>query len=235
MAVAINKDVRRDGSVETPVMGEGCELPINFEIGARTHCEDGPCGKLVRLVMDPATDGVTDIVVERGVLQKHDRVVPIGAIQRMEGGEIHLGVHSSRLADYPEYREVEFRVPTVGWSSSKHRPDDVRYWMTSYHDANVKGVVPASRQRVKEGVAFGSELIGRGTKVHCIRGGAGEVDHVLVDCAEGQITHLVVKRSLRNEYHIIPVGLILDVGDGGVTLSATREEVLALPLYNPRS
>jgi uncharacterized protein YrrD len=218
---------------EVPLMGEGCELPLNFDIGARAHCHDGPCGKLVRLVVDPETEDVTDLIIEKGFLQKHDRVIPISVVKSTVDGEIRLAMESHSLNEFPEFREVEFRVPGLGWDSSRHKPENVRYWMSPDGTLNGQSVVPASRQHFNEGVTFGSKVIGRGTKVQCIRGGAGKVDHVLVDCAKGHITHLVVKRNLLAEYHVVPAELIESVEDEGVTLSISRDQVLALPRYYP--
>lgn len=217
-----------------PVMGEGCELPLNLDIGAHAHCLDGPCGKLVRLVVDPATDGVTDLIIEKGFLQKRDRVIPISAVKSTTDGEIHLAIGSHSLSDFPVFRVVEFRVPSLGWDSALHGPEHVRYWKVAHGFNGGQSVVPGSRQHLNEGVASGSKVIGPGTKVHCIRGGAGKVDHVLLDCADGHITHLVVKRNLLDEYHVVPVEMIQSVEDDGVTLSVSRDQVLALPRYYPR-
>ncbi len=232
-------ELRRDqmesaGFDEVPLMGEGCKLPLNFDIGARAHCHDGLCGKLVRLVVNPATEVVTDLIIEKGFLQKHDRVIPISAVQSTADGEIRLAMESQSLNDFPEFRRVEFRVPRLGWDSSRHKPEHARYWMSPYGTLSGQSVFPASRQHFNEGVAFGSKVIGRGTKVRCIRGGAGKVDQVLVDCAEGHITHLVVKRNLLAEYHVVPVEMIQLVEDDGVTLNVSRDQVLALPRYYPR-
>jgi len=220
---------------EVPLMGEGCELPLSFDIGARAYCQDGQCGKLVRLVVNPVTEDVTDLIIEKGFLQKHDRVIPISAVKSTTDAEIHLAMESHSLSDFPEFREVEFRVPSSGWDSSRHKAEHVRYWMTPYGvGVSALSVVPTARRRFNEGVAYGSKVIGRGTKVHSLRGGVGKVDHVLVDCAEGHITHLVVKRNLLAEYHTVPVEMIQSVEDDGVTLSVSRDQVLALPRYYPR-
>ncbi len=220
---------------EVPVMGEGCELPLSFDIGARTYCQDGRCGKLVRLVVNPVTEDVTDLIIEQGFLQKHDRVVPISVVKSTTDTEIHLAVKSHSLGDFPEFREVEFRVPSLGWDSSRHKPESVRVWMSPYGvGVSGRNVVPTTRQHINKGVAFGSKVIGRGSKVHYVRGGAGKVDHVLVDCEEGHITHLVVKRNLLAEYHVVPVDMIGSVEDNGVWLSVSRDQVLSLPRYTPR-
>jgi len=220
---------------EVPLMGDGCELPLSFDIGARAYCQDGQCGKLVRLVVNPVTEDVTDLIIEKGFLQKHDRVIPISAVKSTMDAEVHLAMESHSLSDFPEFREVEFRVPNSGWSSSRHKAENVRYWMTPY-GMGVGGlsVVPTSRRHFNEGVTYGSKVIGRGTKVHSLRGGVGNVDHVLVDCADGHITHLVVRRNLLAEYHTVPAEMIQSVEDGEVTLNVSRDQVLALPRYYPR-
>lgn len=214
--------------------GAGCSLPINFDIGARTVCRDGRCGRLAKLVVNPVTEEVTDLIIEKGFLQKHDRVVPISAVVQTAEGELHLDLDVAELERYPEYKEVAFRVPARGWDQARYRPDDVRYKMSPYEGIGGQSVMPSRQQRFRQGVDFDSTTIGHGTRVRCELGGVGLVDHVLVDCEHGHITHLVIKRGVTAMYHIVPVEAIQRVDDDGVLLNITREEVLASPLYHPR-
>lgn len=229
----VTLDVSLDAdSTQPPLMGEDCELEVRFEIGARAMCRDGRCGKVAKLVVDPATEQVTDLIVQKGFLQKEDRVVPVSAVARTSRGEVRLDVGLDELRTYRRYREVEFTVPARGWNRAEYRPEDIRHSISPYEGIGGQSVAPSRRQHFHEGIGFGSAVIGEGTRVSCRNGGVGFVDHVLVDCEQGHITHLIVRRALQTAYHIVPVDAIETVDDEGVHLVLTLEEVTSLPRYH---
>ncbi|OQB25873.1 MAG: PRC-barrel domain protein [Chloroflexi bacterium ADurb.Bin180] len=215
-----------------PALGEGCELPLSFSIGAAVHCDDGRCGRLARVVIDPSTDRVTALIVEKGFLQREDRVVPVMAVKSASDDQIVLGMHSSALRDLQEYREVDFRVPVERWDRGKYQPEQTRYAASPYEAVAGSGVVPSRRYRFHEGVPFSLKVVGRGTKVRDADGSLGEVDHVLVDCEGQHITHLIVRQGLFSDYVIVPVDAIVEVDDTGILLTLARDEVRALPRYD---
>ncbi len=221
------------GISTSPVMGEGCELPLIFDIGAAVMCTDGRCGKLVRVVLDPATERVTSLVVARGGLQKESRVLPITEVQGTKDGIVQLPISSREFGRFRIYKEVEFRVPSVGWNNGRYGPDDVRYWMSPYEGIGGQSLVPSRKHLLHEGVPFDSRVVGNGTKVRDAEGNAGEVDHVLVDCEGGYITHIVIRHGLINDYTIVPVSMIASVDDQGVVLNVRRAELRALQKYRP--
>ncbi len=216
-----------------PTMGEGCELPLIFDIGAAVICTDRRCGRLIRVVMDPATERVTALIVERGGLQKASWVLPVANVQATSEGTVQIGISSDEFGRFRSYKEIEFRVPSVGWNNGRYGPDDVRYWMSPYEGIGGQSVVPSRKHRLHEGVPFDFQVIGNGTKVRDVEGNAGEVDHVLVDCEGGYITHIVIRHGLINGYTIVPVSMIAGVDDQGVVLNVQRAELRALPKYRP--
>ena len=215
-----------------PALGEGCELPVSLNIGAAVHCDDGRCGRLTRVVIDPSTDRVTALIVEKGFLQREDRVVPVMAVKSASDDQIVLGMHSSALHDFQEYREVDFRVPVERWDRGRYRPEQTRYAVSPYEGVAGSGVVPSRRYRFHEGVPFSLKVVGRGTMVRDADGSLGEVDHVLVDCEGQYITHLVVRQGLFSDYVIVPVDAIIEVDDAGILLTLARDEVRALPRFD---
>ena len=49
---------------------------LQFTIGARASCTDGHCGEVRRLIIDPATETVTHLVIQPGHRQEAGRLVP---------------------------------------------------------------------------------------------------------------------------------------------------------------
>ena len=215
-----------------PATDEACEFPYHFEIGAAVRCDDGRCGRLARVVIDPATDRVTSLIVEKGFLQKEDRVLPVSVVKAVTDDEILVGFHSSMLSGYTEYKEVEFRAPVEGWDNGRYQPEHTRYAMSPYEGVIGSSVAPTRKYRLHEGVPFDLKVVGHGTKVYDAGGSFGEVDHVLVDCDGQHISHMVVRHGLFAEYVIVPVAMILSVDDESLTLGASREELRSLPRYN---
>ena len=81
---------------------------FDFNIGAQVHCQDGQCGKLAKVVVNPDTLQVTDLIIEEGFLLKRARVFPISVVESTTAEDIYLSVHSDDLGNYREYREIEY-------------------------------------------------------------------------------------------------------------------------------
>jgi hypothetical protein len=217
-----------------PVMGEGCELPLVFDVGTVVHCHDRRCGKLMHVVMSPSSGRVTDLVVHHGLVHQRNRVIPVSFVERMTAEGLWLSLSSQELHLCTEYRETEFQVPAVGWNHQRYQPQEVRYAMSPYEGLTGGSVAPAQRYTFQEGIGADSRAIGKGVKLRDARGVFGEVDHVLVDCHEGDITHIVVRRAARGEYRILPIALVARVDEQGVLLRGARADLDHLPAYRPR-
>ena len=57
-----------------------------FTIGAGASCTDGHCGQVRRLIIDPATDTVTHLVIQPGHRTEAARLVPVRLVQGADGG-----------------------------------------------------------------------------------------------------------------------------------------------------
>lgn len=203
---------------------------LDFHIGAQVHCTDQHWGKLVKLVVDPQTQQVTDLIVEKGLLLKEDRVLPITTVERVTEQEICLNIRSNEVAAYPEYHQVTIKEPASDGST--------------YSSATMLGpglapiserVVPMVRRRVHQGIAAGKAVIGPGTEVENPRKTLGHVDHVVVDTQTGQISQLVLRSgTFFPEYVVIPAERIQDVDEQDVFVTASDEELAQLPRYKPR-
>ncbi len=222
-----------DGKGGAPALGQGCELPLTFDIGAVVTCEDQRCGKLVRVVIDPVTEQVTDLVVAHGLFQRDSRVVPVSTVKIAVRGEVTLAVSADALSGYRVYREVAYQVPPAGSRVDRYRSEDVRYAMAPYPSLSGKSVMPARSHVLQEGLAHDQRAIGHGTQVRDAEGNAGEVDHVLVDCLRSDITHIVVRHGLLGDTYIVPVTLISRVENKTIYLAANRAAIKALPTYDP--
>ncbi|MCC9077853.1 BON domain-containing protein [Litorilinea aerophila] len=208
----------------------------SFTIGAAVHCRDGRCGTLRKVVVDPYTHRVTDLIVEKGFLQKQDRVLPVTIVEKVEEDAIYLSIESSELSRYPEYREVEFQLPAPDWRSRQgYRSEHVVHWLTYYGiPDHPDPVVPMIRHRVPQGIRSDLEAIGRDTPVKNLDGMVGRIHHLLVDQKTWEITHLVVRRGVLPYRVVIPVDWIEYVDESGVFIRGDNEDLRQLPRYTER-
>ena len=58
---------------------------LQFTIGARASCTDGHCGEVRRLIIDPATEIVTHLVIQPGHRQEAGRLVPVRLVETADG------------------------------------------------------------------------------------------------------------------------------------------------------
>jgi len=208
---------------------------FDFNIGAQVHCGEEPCGELLKVVVDPRKERVTDLIVQRGFLFKTDRVLPVSVVERATGQDIYLSVSSEEVGDYPEYREMDFREPAPGWGQTeRYKAEHTRCWLRPWGPVCHEPVVPMVQQRVHENVPSALEVIERGTPVLNATGEIGQVDHVLSDRESSEITYLVVRKGLVPDYPIVPASAIEHVSEDGITVDITDEALEELPHYAPR-
>lgn len=196
---------------------------VEFKIGTPVYTQDGRCGTLVKVVLDPHTRRVTDLIVEKGFLQKKDRVIPVSAVQEVSDERIVLNITSEQLAHFPEFREEEFRVPAPEFEKeTPYTAAQILHWATRYGIA-IDHLRPIVRYKVKVGVDPEERVIGRGTRVVALDGPVGEVDHVLVDPQSRQVTHFVIKKGILPRHVVVPMTLVSNVLDDAIYLKVDKQ------------
>jgi len=202
---------------------------LDLNIGAQVHCKDQHCGKLIKLVVDPEAQQVTDLIVEKGLLLKHDRVFPLSTIEWVTESEIYLNLQNDELSNYAEYHEREIREPAPEVKGEQY----ATVLTPGIGPVVETHAAPMIRKRIYEGIAPGRVPIGQGTAVENLHQTLGHVDHVVVDGLNGQITQLIVRRGLLAEYVVIPGEQIKGIDERAVFVAVSEEELAALPRYKP--
>jgi uncharacterized protein YrrD len=211
------------------------ENKLDLNIGANVYCNEGRCGKLTHVVLDPRTERVTDLVVEKGFLQKEDRVIPVSAVNEATGDEVRIDLDAEAYEEFPEFDEATVRLPAAGYRGDRYQTDEVVYLMNRYRAVFVREpVVPTVKHTLHEGVPTKLDVVGAGTPVRNALGDLGEVDHLLVNSETNRITHLVIKtKGLFSDYPIVPLSEVSAIDEEGVYLKMTEEELEEYPRYTP--
>lgn len=193
------------------------DLPIN----ARVYAGGESCGETVCVVVNPASERVTDVVVELTGSRSREVLVPLFNIRAAARGEIELDLTCEDVQRLPVFRRTDFfevEVP-VGFAGGP-------FVMWPY-------VIPESRRvPVDTEMVPPNELaIHRGAEVISNQGPVGKVDEFLIDPESEQITHLVMHEGhLWGQRDVlIPVAAIKHMDDDEVHVKLDKSEIEVLP------
>ncbi|HET9974868.1 MAG TPA: PRC-barrel domain-containing protein [Streptosporangiaceae bacterium] len=187
-----------------------------FAMGAEARCPDGPGGKVVRVIVDPATETVTHLVIQPRLRLSAARLVPLGLVDvTADGIRLRCTVEEfGALAAAEETELVDgldggFGLAGLGGPLGAPAPVPVM----------VQDVVPR-----------GEEGIERGEPVHALDGEIGRVEGVRVDPGDHRVTHvLLAEGHLWGRKDVaIPASAVTKV-ENGIWLSLSKEQVEDLP------
>jgi sporulation protein YlmC with PRC-barrel domain len=186
-----------------------------FTIGARASCTDGHCGEVRRLIIDPATETVTHLVIQPGHRQEAGRLVPVHLVETTDG-EIRL---RCTRAEFDKLDHAAERDLVAGAES----PEIVgRQSMT--------GAALRQTTVLEDVIPVGEQEVGPGARVHAVDGEIGQVQGFLVDPDDDRVTHVLLQEGHlwgRKEV-AIPITAVTKV-DIGIRLNLTKDQVGNLP------
>lgn len=188
-----------------------------FTIGAQAHCSDGPGGKVIRIVIDPATRTVTHLAIEPRDHWAPARLVPLNLVDTTDG-EIRLRCTLAEFGHLDTAEEIQM-VDDI--APADMGPADL---------ATPLGVAQPMEVTVEDVVPLGETELRHGEYVHAVDGEIGEVQGVIVDRGDHRVTHVLLKEGHlwgRKEV-AIPVSAVTDVTDG-IVLNLTKKQVEDLP------
>jgi sporulation protein YlmC with PRC-barrel domain len=203
-----------------------------LNIGAQIRFRDGAGGTLDKVVIDPNSKRITNLVVIQGFLQKHRYVIPVSTVEKAIPVEIQLGLYAKELTSYPEYSEVDFEEPLDNWESEMifpHESEVIWYPFGSVIERQTRALL-ATHRTIPKGIGLNEQVIGHSSVVRNFDGVVGKIDHLWLDRESWEITHLVVRRGLFPHYAVVPYSSIGSVTPDEVFIWASTDRLLAAPI-----
>ena len=190
-----------------------------FTIGSEVRCNDGVCGELTRVVVDPIARALTHLVVEprhRGM----GHLVPIDLVDSTRS-EIQLQCDTAEFEALEDAEETQF-IPSA--SELSWRYYDIGKWGMGGVGTDVPTTITQNR------VPVGEVEVRRGEHVHATDGAIGRVQGLAVDPSDHHVTHVLLDQGhLWGQKRVaIPMTAVAGVDDG-VRLNLTKDEVRDLP------
>lgn len=194
------------------------DIPLDVDV----QCADGRCGRSTYIILNPATEQVTHLVVREREAPHEERSVPVGWIANTTPDVILLDRTKAEFAERAPFEQTEY----VQTDIPQYATDPNLTMLWPY-------VVPAKRivdDKVKR-IPPGELAVRRGARVRAKDGRVGRVDEFVVGPQSGNITHMVLRESnLLDEKQIcIPLSEIDRIEEDTVHLKLDKEAVKALP------
>jgi sporulation protein YlmC with PRC-barrel domain len=196
-----------------------------FTIGTEARCADGACGKVSSVVVDPVARAVTHLVIDR---QGVPRLVPLDLIDATTG-QIRLGC---TLAEFDKLDPAEKTQFLPGSHKDTGYPPDQVLTMPYYGLADRYNLPRQADMHITYGtLPLGEVAVRRGEQVRATDGTIGQVQGLVIDPGSRHVTHLLLQEGHlwgRKEV-AIPISAVTAVGEDGVQLSITKQQVQELP------
>jgi sporulation protein YlmC with PRC-barrel domain len=187
-----------------------------FAMGTTASCADGPGGKVSRLIIDPATEAVTHLVIQPKHRLGVGRLVPLDLVDTTAGG-IRLRCTVEEFGELEPAQETELI-------------DDGTAGLGIGGLNAPMGLISPVQTMVQDVVPLGEADVDRGDPVYALDGEIGRVQGLMVDPDDHRVTHVLLEEGhLWGRKKVsIPASSVTGVANG-IRLSLTKKQVEDLP------
>jgi sporulation protein YlmC with PRC-barrel domain len=187
-----------------------------FAMGATASCADGPGGKVSRVIIDPATETVTHLVIQPKHRLGVGRLVPLDLVDTTAGG-IRLRCTVEEFGELEPAQETELI-------------DDFTAGLGLGGVDAPMGIISPVQTMVQDVVPLGEADVDRGDPVFALDGEIGRVQGLMVDPDHHRVTHVLLEEGhLWGRKKVsIPASAVTGVANG-IRLSLTKKQVEDLP------
>lgn len=194
------------------------DIPLNVDV----HCPDGRCGRSSHIIINPATERLTHVVVKEQWPSSVERIVPVEWITATTRDIIVLNHNREEFRQLSLFNQTDFVQREEPYYAS-----DPKLTLVWPYTVPVKQVIEDAHRMIPP-----EELaVRRGAKVRATDGRIGQVDEFLIDPESGNISHLILREGLPwDKKHIaIPISGIERIEENTVYLKLDKKSVKALP------
>ncbi len=193
---------------------------IDLPMKAEVHCSDGRAGLSTYVIGDPINHQFTHLVVKSIRPPFHEYLVPVDEVVETPPLQIRLKCTRNEMekmepfvyeeylrTEYPTYLCMPYALPVQPY-------EEVTYVSVKHHN-----------------IPRGEVSVWRGAKVEATDGTIGQVDELLINTNNMQVTHLVLReRHIFGHREItIPVSQIKHVDEDTIYLKLDQQSVDELP------
>jgi uncharacterized protein YrrD len=201
-------------------------------------------GRINRFVLDPATNEVTHVVIQKGWLLPEDKVVPFGMMRSMDDDKLVMNEEVADFEQLPAFEETHFIRATddrpgdlTPTGDPEYQYTPAYYWYPSQsnigYPAMGLGHYAWPTGETKRNIPENTVPIREGTDIHSSDGKeVGEVERLIVDPDSNQVTHFLVSQGvLFKDRKLVPVHWVKQVEEDSLYLGVSSQVLERLPSY----
>lgn len=225
---------------------------MEFKRGADVVTSDGDkVGDVDRVVIDPKTQEVTHLVVEKGFLLTVDKVLPISMVQNATEDRVTLRADVGDLEELPDYKETHYveveeaRKVEPGDEDVEVETAGSMYWVPPVghswwgtpgylgYPATFGYPAPPFVRETERNIPEGTVALNEGAPVFSGEGEhVGDVEEVFTEPQSGRVTHILVSEGLLlKDRKRVPTTWIKAFEHDEVFLAVGAEVLDRLPEY----
>ena len=195
---------------------------INLPIKAEVNCTDGSAGVFTYVISNPINHQMTHLVVQSDLPPHYEYLVPVDQVAETTPNLIQLKCTQEEFQQMMLFKDNEFLSTEI---------DSHLSWP---YCVPVSGAYPYEMDYIDvdhQNVPQGEQVVRRGARVEATDGSIGEVEELLINPSNMEITHLVLldQQFLKKTEITIPVSLIDSVDEDTIYLTVDRQTLEALP------
>ncbi len=195
---------------------------IDLPTKAEVHGSDGAVGRSTYVIGNPINHQITHLVVKSNRTPFQEYLVPVDQVEETTPNLISLKCTRNDFYEMEPFEYEEYiRTETPGYLSWPY------VLPIGLYPEEVVSYIPVKFQIVPQG-----ELaVRRGARVEATDGYVGQVDELLINSNNMQVTHLVLleRHILKHREITIPVSQIDHIAEDTIYLKLDRRSVEDLP------
>jgi len=200
---------------------------------AQVECTDGVCGQSIFVLIDPAIERLTHLIVGDDLSLQTEYMVPIDFVSVTIAGTIQLRCSKAELKKMDPFISTRFiheEVSNYVWNRG-YGMEKSYYWPYVF---SPKRSDDPSLQDLS--IPVKETAVGRGTRVEASDGYVGHVDEFVVNPENGNITHMVMREGhlWGQKDVIIPISAMKAMGkihEDTVFLNIDKHQIESLPTF----
>jgi uncharacterized protein YrrD len=222
---------------------------VELKEGTSVYTPDGSeVGKISRFVLDPETNTVTNIVVQKGRIFSDDKVIPFDRVRSVSEDMVILDENIQDFDKLPPFEETHYigiserdraarTVPADAYPADVFVPGF--YWYPPYgYAGNPAAGLPYHtwpRTETEQNIPANTVPLKEGAKVVSSDGKhTGNIERLLVEPGANKVTHFVITEgTLFKDRKLIPANWIKSVSEEEVDLTVSSDILNRVPAYRP--
>lgn len=199
-------------------------------MGARVLANDGECGQLVRVIVDPVAQALTHLVVAPRHHGGLDKLVRLDLVEAADEHEVRLRCTVAEFQELDDAEDVQFLPADTG---------GLGYGRGALLWPFYSLFTPARRDHhapiLSDRIPLDDVEVTRGDEVHATDGWIGAVQGLVIDPTDHNVTHVLLQEGhvWGRKQVAIPIGAASRVGDQ-IRVDLTKQQIEELPAVELR-